>query len=235
MHTKILVVDDEESICEILKYNLEAEGYYVDTANSAEQALHYDLPSYSLMILDVMMDKLSGFDFAQRLKNSYDTENIPILFCSALSGEDERIMGLNIGADDYVVKPFMVREVMARVRSVLRRAGKTKHFEEQKKRGLYSPDIIIGRIRIDRNNKQIYVDGVDTEVTKTEYELFLFLINNPNTILSRQQIISKVWTRGVSTFRTIDTTVTRLRKKLGTAGNCIITRLGYGYGFKKEF
>ncbi|MDE6715939.1 MAG: response regulator transcription factor, partial [Muribaculaceae bacterium] len=219
----------------ILKFNLETEGYVVDTANSAEQALHYDLPSYSLIILDIMMDKLSGFDFAQRLKNSSDTENIPILFCSALSGEDERIMGLNIGADDYIVKPFMVREVMARVRSVLRRAGKTKHMEDQIKKGLFSPDIVIGKIRIDRNNKQVFVDGVDVEVTKTEYELFLFLVSNANTILSRQQIMNKVWTRGVSTFRTIDTTVTRLRKKLGDAGNCITTRLGYGYGFKKEY
>lgn len=235
MQTKILVVDDEESICEILKFNLETEGYVVDTANSVEQALYYDLPSYSLFILDIMMDKLSGFDFAQRLKNSSETEDTPILFCSALSGEDERIMGLNIGADDYVVKPFMVREVMARVRSVLRRAGKTKHMEDLIKKGLFTPDIVVGRIRIDRNNKQVYVDGHDIEVTKTEYELFLFLVSNANTILSRQQIMNKVWTKGVSTFRTIDTTVTRLRKKLGEAGNCITTRLGYGYGFKKEF
>lgn len=235
MQTKILVVDDEESICEILKINLETEGYTVDTANSVDQALVYDLPSYSLIILDIMMDKISGFDFAKRLKNSTDTENIPILFCSALSGEDERIMGLNIGADDYIVKPFMIREVMARVRSVLRRAGITKHFDEQIKKGLYFNDIVINNIRIDRNNRQVFVDGRDIELTKTEYELFLFLVSNPNTIQSRQQLMNKVWQRGVSTFRTIDTTVTRLRKKLGDAGNCITTRLGYGYGFKKEF
>ena len=113
MHIKILVIDDEESLCEILKFNLEKEGYEVDCAYSAEEALTLDLSSYSLMIVDIMMERLSGFDFAKRIRNNAVTENTPIIFCSALSGEDDTVMGLNIGADDYITKPFVISEVLA--------------------------------------------------------------------------------------------------------------------------
>ena len=122
MRIKILVVDDEESLCEILKYNLELDGYEVDYALSGEKALTMDLSSYSLFILDIMMDKISGFDFAKRLKNNIAPENTPIIFCSALDGEDDTVMGLNIGGDDYITKPFVISEVLARVRAVLRRS-----------------------------------------------------------------------------------------------------------------
>lgn len=234
MQIKILVVDDEGSICEILKINLESEGYSVTVANSVDEALNYDLPSYSLFILDVMMDKISGFDFAKRLKNNSRTENIPILFCSALNGEDERIMGLNIGADDYIVKPFMIRELLARVRSILRRSGMTQKLISNISNGSYIPDIIYDGLRIDRNVHIVYLDGVDIGLTKTEYELLLFMINNANNVHSRQVLMEKVWQKNRPTPRTVDTTVTRLRKKLGSLGNNIITRLGYGYGFKKN-
>ena len=113
MRIRILVVDDEESYCEILKYNLEKEGFDVDTADSAETALSYDLSLYQLMIVDIMMEKLSGFDFAKRVRNNPAVENVPIIFCSALNGEDETVMGLNIGADDYITKPFTIGEVSA--------------------------------------------------------------------------------------------------------------------------
>lgn len=234
MQIKILVVDDEESICEILKINLEGDGYTVSVANSVTEALTLDLPSYSLIILDVMMDKISGFDFAKRLKNNYETENIPILFCSALNGEDERIMGLNIGADDYIVKPFLIRELLARVRSILRRSGITRLLENKIKSGNYIPDFVYNDLRIDRNTRIVYVEGTDIGLTKTEYELLLFLVNNANTIHSRKVLMENVWQKDISTLRTVDTTVTRLRKKLGKIGANVITRLGYGYGFKKE-
>ena len=230
----ILVVDDEEPICEILKYNLETEGYTVNTALSVDEALTYDLPSFSLIILDIMMDKISGFDFAKRLKHSTDTENIPILFCSALNGEDERIMGLNIGADDYVVKPFVIRELLARVKSILRRAGITKLLETKINEGSYKADLIFRDIRIERNSRIVYVEGVDIGLTKKESIFLLFLVSHPNIIHSRKTIMEKVWQKGFSSFRTIETTITRLKKKLGICGNCITTRLGYGYGFKEE-
>ena len=123
MRTKILVIDDEESICEILKFNLEKEGYEADCAYSAEEALEMDLVPYQLFIVDIMMDRLSGFDFAKKLKNNPALEYKPIIFCSALNGEDETVMGLNIGADDYITKPFVISEVIARVKAVLRRTG----------------------------------------------------------------------------------------------------------------
>lgn len=122
MRTRILVIDDEESWCDILHFNLEKEGYEVDCANSAEEALEMDLSVYSLFIVDIMMDRMSGFDFAKRVKNNPALELTPIIFCSALNGEDETVMGLNIGGDDYITKPFVNAEVIARVRAVLRRA-----------------------------------------------------------------------------------------------------------------
>jgi DNA-binding response OmpR family regulator len=115
MRIRILVIDDEESYCEILKYNLEREGYEVDTIESAEDALNLDLSLYQLMIVDIMMERLSGFDFAKRVRNNPSTENIPIIFCSALNGEDDTVMGLNIGADDYITKPFSIGELIARL------------------------------------------------------------------------------------------------------------------------
>ena len=123
MSTRLLVIDDEESICEILRYNLLKEGYEVDTANSAEEALDMDLTPYDLFIVDIMMERLSGFDFAKRLRNSSATEDVPIIFCSALTDEDDTVMGLNIGADDYITKPFKISEVLARVNAVLRQLG----------------------------------------------------------------------------------------------------------------
>ena len=123
MRINILVIDDEESYCEILKYNLEKEGYEVDTADSAETALGYDLRKYQLILVDIMMERMGGFDFAKRVRNNPEIENIPIIFCSALNGEDEKVMGLNIGADDYITKPFKNAEVIARVKAVLRRSA----------------------------------------------------------------------------------------------------------------
>ena len=129
MRIKILVVDDEEALCDILKYNLELDGYEVDYALSGEEALTLDLPSYSLFILDIMMGEMSGFDLARRLKHNAETENTPVIFCSALDGTDDTVMGLNLGGDDYITKPFVVNEVLARVRAVLRRSQAAKTYE----------------------------------------------------------------------------------------------------------
>ncbi|MDE7388678.1 MAG: response regulator transcription factor [Muribaculaceae bacterium] len=232
MRIKILVIDDEESICEILKYNLEKEGYEVDTALSAEEALEMDLPSYSLFIVDIMMDQLSGFDFAKRLKNDDDVENTPIIFCSALSGEDDTVMGLNIGADDYITKPFKIPEVLARVRSVLRRSHVTRDIAQTRREGKYESDVVFKGLRLSRNQKECHIDGQLLPLSRTEFDLLLYFLTHRNRIYSREDIINEVWDKNVVvTNRTVDTNLTRLRKKLGAYGKHIETRVGFGYGF----
>ena len=235
MRIRILIVDDEEPICEILKYNLELEGYEADYALSAEEAMNLDLPSYNLFILDIMMDKISGFDFAKQLRNNIKTENTPIIFCSALDGEDDTGMGLNLGGDDYITKPFVISEVLARVRAVLRRSNTTRKYEYNVSHALTEPDIVFKTLRIDRNEKSCYLDGQPVSLTKTEFEILLFFLTHRNRIYSREEIINEVWPDDVVVSnRTIDTNITRLRKKIDPYGAYIITRLGFGYGFKES-
>lgn len=234
MRTKILVIDDEEPLCEILKFNLEKEGYEVDCCFSAEEALSLDLSEYSLMIVDIMMERLSGFDFANRVRTNSAIEHIPFIFCSALSGEDDTVMGLDIGADDYITKPFVISEVLARVRAVLRRSNPKRTTTDKDSNAEYEPDITFESLRIDRNEKLCYLNGDVVNLTKTEFDILLFLLTHRNRIYSREEIIKVVWTNDVVvTNRTIDTNIARLRKKIGNYGNNIVTRLGFGYGFKE--
>lgn len=234
MRTKILVIDDEEPLCEILKFNLEKEGYEVDCCFSAEEALSLDLSEYSLMIVDIMMERLSGFDFANRVRTNSAIEHIPFIFCSALSGEDDTVMGLDIGADDYITKPFVISEVLARVRAVLRRSNPKRTTPDKDSNAEYEPDITFENLRIDRNEKLCYLNGDVVNLTKTEFDILLFLLTHRNRIYSREEIIKVVWTNDVVvTNRTIDTNIARLRKKIGNYGNNIVTRLGFGYGFKE--
>lgn len=238
MSTRILVIDDEEAVCEILKFNLEKEGYEVDCAYSAEEALDMDLPQYDLFMVDIMMDQLSGFDFAKRIRNVTDTEEKPILFCSALNDEDAVVKGLNIGADDYVTKPFVIGEVIARVRAILRRTGRGDKRAESapaEKDSLYESDVTFKGLRIDRNDKECYVDGELITLTRTEFDILLFFLTHCNRIHSREEIMKNVWGDDVVVSeRTIDTNITRLRKKLGKYDKYIITRQGFGYGFKER-
>lgn len=233
MTTKILVIDDEEALCEILKFNLEKEGYEVDTAYSAEEALAMDLAQYQLFIVDIMMERLSGFDFAKRIRfDGSPTELTPIMFCSALNGEDDTVMGLNIGADDYITKPFVISEVLARVRAVLRRSQVNKKWALQTEQNIYEPDITFETLRINPNEKLCYLGNEELSLTKTEYDILLFLLTHRNRIYSRDEIIRKVWSKDVVvTNRTIDTNIARLRHKIGDYCNNIVTRLGFGYGF----
>lgn len=238
MSTRILVIDDEEAVCEILKFNLEKEGYEVDCAYSAEEALDMDLPQYDLFMVDIMMDQLSGFDFAKRIRNVTDTEEKPILFCSALNDEDAVVKGLNIGADDYVTKPFVIGEVIARVRAILRRTGRGDKRAESapaEKDSLYESDVTFKGLRIDRNDKECYVDGEPITLTRTEFDILLFFLTHCNRIHSREEIMKNVWGDDVVVSeRTINTNITRLRKKLGKYDKYIITRQGFGYGFKER-
>lgn len=237
MRARILVIDDEEAICDILQYNLTKEGYEVDTAYSAEEALDMDLSQYNLFIVDIMMGDLSGFDFAKRIRNVTATETTPIIFCSALNEEDEKVMGLNIGADDYVTKPFSIGEVLARVRAVLRRTAATQAaIAAQTTDSEYESDLTFKTLRIDRNEKISYLDGQPMPLTRTEFEILQFFLTHRNRIYSRQEIISNVWGDDVVVSnRTIDTNITRLRKKVGEYADNIVTRQGFGYGFKETY
>ncbi len=235
MNVKILLIDDEEPICEILKYNLEKEGYEVDCAYSAEEALELDLRQYSLCLVDIMMERLSGYDFAKAVRKNPETANLPLIFCSALNGEDDTVMGLNIGGDDYITKPFVISEVIARVRAVLRRSM-AMNIAKEKSREVQQPakTVSFEGITVDLDDKICTLDGEDLNLTKTELELITFFLQHRNRIYSRDEIIKKIWPDDVIvTTRAIDTNIARLRKKLGRYGNSIVTRMGFGYGFKE--
>lgn len=227
---RILVVDDEESLCEILKFNLEREGYEVLTALSAEEALTLELDKLDLIILDVMMGELSGFSMAKILRKRRDTATLPIIFCTARDTEADKIEGLDIGADDYIAKPFSVAEVMARVRSVLRRS------QHQSKIATEDSDSIIRfeDLEINLLKKRCTISDEEISLTRKEFDILVLLLSNRGSILSREQIMKRVWSDEVVVLdRTIDVNITRMRKKLGKYGNHIITRTGYGYGFEE--
>lgn len=227
---RILIVDDEETLCEVLQLNLENEGYDVDIAFSAEQALTLDLPSYSLILLDIMMGEISGIKMAKMLKSNTKTANIPIIFCTAKDTEDDMVMGLNLGADDYIAKPYTVRNVVARVKSVLRRTSAKKNSNPvAEKRNVLQVDGLV----LDLEFKRCMVDGVEVKMAKKEFEILAYLISHRGTICSREQILGKVWKNEVIVLdRTIDVNITRVRNKIGAYGSYIVTRSGYGYGFR---
>jgi two-component system, OmpR family, alkaline phosphatase synthesis response regulator PhoP len=223
--TRILVVDDEEDLCEILQFNLESEGYQVDTAYSAEEALEKDLPSYQLIMLDVMMGGMSGFKLAGILRKNDKTTTLPIIFITAKDTENDLLTGFNIGADDYISKPFSIREVLVRVKAVLRRSA---NKEEEQKEDL----LVFDELTIDLTRKKVYLGEDPVELTKKELEMLLLLASHPGRVFSREDILSSVWSDDVYVLdRTIDVNITRLRKKLGSFGKHIVTRLGYGYCF----
>ena len=221
---RILVVDDEEDLCEILKYNLENEGFWVDTANSAEEALKLNLTDYSLLLLDVMMGEISGFKMASMLKKDKATATIPIIFITARDTENDTVTGFNLGADDYISKPFSLREVVARVKAVLRRTVEAQSAK---------PDVLTYRgLSMDIAQKRVTINGEDVSLTKKEFEILKLLLKSPGKVFSREDILAKIWSDEVYVLdRTVDVNITRLRKKIGDYGKCIITRLGYGYCF----
>ena len=227
---RILIVDDEETLCEVLKLNLENEGYDVDVAFSAEQALLLDLKAYSLILLDIMMGEISGIKMAKMLKADVTTADIPIIFCTARDSEDDMVMGLNLGADDYIMKPYTVRNVIARVKSVLRRTSGAKTHSPSAGR----PNVLqVEGLQLDLEFKRCLVDGVEVKLAKKEFELLAYLISHRGKILSREQILSRVWSDEVVVLdRTIDVNITRLRSKIGAYGSYIVTRSGFGYGFR---
>ncbi|MGN0069849.1 MAG: response regulator [Prevotella sp.] len=222
---RILVVDDEQDLCEILKFNLETEGYEVETANSAEAALQTDITSFNLLLLDVMMGGMSGFALAKKLKSAPVTASIPVIFLTARDTENDTITGFNLGADDYISKPFSIREVMVRVRAVLRRTTEISSEE--------STNVIRYQgLEMNLDKKTVSIDGKEIAFTKTEFELLHLLLDERGRVFSRQELIDRVWPKDVLVLdRTVDVNITRLRKKIGPFAKCIVTRLGFGYFF----
>lgn len=223
--SNILVVDDEQDLCEILKFNFETEGYNVDMANSAEEALDMGIEKYDLLLLDVMMGGMSGFALAKRLKENPLSAHIPIIFLTAKDTENDTVTGFNLGADDYISKPFSLREVMVRVRAVLRR---TKEKDDMP----HSNIINYQGLELNLDKKTVSIDGEDIPFTKTEFEILHLLLDERGKVFSRQELIDRIWPKDVLVLdRTVDVNITRLRKKIGRFSKCIVTRLGFGYYF----
>ena len=227
---RILIVDDEETLCEVLKLNLENEGFDVDIAFSAEQALTYDLTQYSLILLDIMMGEISGIKMAKIMKADVTTADIPIIFCTARDSEDDMVMGLNLGADDYIMKPYTIRNVIARVKSVLRRtSGHNKTSTTTEKTNMLK----VEGLHLDMEFKRCIVDGEEVKLARKEFELLAYLISHRGKICSREQLLNRVWSDEVVVLdRTIDVNITRVRSKIGAYGSYIVTRSGFGYGFR---
>ncbi len=227
LNKEILVVDDELDIREILQFNLENEGFGVDAAISAEQALQLlEVNSYRLILLDVMMGGMSGFRMAEKLRKEGNTT--PIIFLTAKDTENDMLTGFSVGGDDYISKPFSIKEVIARAKAVLKRTG--KESKEVEKKELHFEGLVI-----DLKSKQIHINGMPVVLTKKEFEILYLLFKNPSRVYSRDEILDKVW--GNESYvleRTVDVHITRLRKKLGNHAVYITNRSGYGYCFNPE-
>jgi two-component system, OmpR family, alkaline phosphatase synthesis response regulator PhoP len=221
---RILIVDDEEDLCEILQYNLSNEGYKTDIAHSAEEALKLSLQNYDLLMLDVMMGAMSGFKLADKLRKEMDI-NTPVIFLTAKDTENDVLTGFSLGADDYITKPFSVNELTARVKAVLKRSnsGKPKIQTVAK----------FGEIELDTTRKRLLIYGEKTELTRKEYEILKLLLENQSKVFSREDILMRVWGSDVIvTDRTVDVNITRLRAKLGKFGHNLKNKTGYGYFFE---
>jgi len=225
----ILIVDDEADICEILQFNLENEGYKVDTANSAEQALEMLQPAHKLILLDVMMGGMSGFKMAGLLRKQGN--NVPIIFLTARNTENDMLTGFSAGGDDYISKPFSIKEVIARVKSILKRINRTDEPKKVENKVLTVNDLVV-----DLELKTLVVGGKSVKLTKTEFNILTLLLRNRGRLFSREDILNKVWKDDNGTVvleRTVDVHIVRLRKKLGAYNDCIVNRTGYGYTFEE--
>ncbi len=242
---KILVVDDEEDICEILQYNLEKAGYDVKTVLSAEDAL-YIIPkgNFDLLMLDIMLGGISGLKLAQLLREDYKN-NIPIIFISALDAEIDILKGFKTGGDDYISKPFSINEVIARVGAVLNRYNKTRKKDDSGaplsgwqngstvKKEVEKNEFDFGILKIKSDDKRVHVNGEEVFLTKKEMEILLLLARFPGKVFSRDDILKLVWKdESYVLERTVDVHIARLRKKLGKAGDLILNRSGYGYSLQ---
>lgn len=221
---RILVVDDEQDLCEVLRYNFTKEGYEVEVAHSAEEALKLPIDRYDLLILDVMMEGMSGFDMAHHIRESRMMPDVPIIFLTAKAAEEDTLHGFGLGADDYITKPYRLPVVMARVRAVLNRTTANGGEDTPPHAVCYEG------IKLNLDKKTVEVDGCKVDFTKTEYEILLLLLEHRGQVFSRQQLIDRIWPSDVMVLdRTVDVNITRIRKKIAPYSHIIATRQGYGY------
>jgi DNA-binding response OmpR family regulator len=221
---KILIVDDEEDLCEILQYNLNNEGFITEVAHSAEEVLKKSLEDFDLLLLDIMMGPISGFKLADRIRKEMKN-NVPIIFLTAKDTENDLLTGFSLGADDYIAKPFSVNELTARVKAVLKRTNQEKSVPV--------PVIKFREFELDTVRKRLFINNSPIELTKKEYEILKVLLDNQGKVFSREDLLNLVWTKDVIvTERTIDVNITRLRSKLGPYGQNLRNKTGYGYFFE---
>jgi DNA-binding response OmpR family regulator len=226
MTDKILIVDDERDICEILEFNLSNEGFEVACACSAEEAMQLLTPDFDLILLDVMMGGMSGYQMAEILRDKGN--RIPIIFLTAKDSENDMLTGFSVGADDYISKPFSIKAVIARIKAVIKRSKveippvvcKDNH------------KLVFNNLVINLESKELIIDNSKIILTKTEFEILVLLAENPHRFFSRENIIERIRSDApYTTERTIDVHVARLRKKMGGHASVIINRSGYGYRF----
>ncbi len=230
---RILVVDDEEDLCEILSFNLRSAGFETDVAYSAEEAYSKIKNNYDLLLLDVMMGAISGFKLAELIREDYP-KRVPIIFITAKDNESDKLKGFDIGADDYISKPFSVKEVIARVNAVLSRVS-SEPKKEIKEREEIGVDINFKRLIINKQSKVVKVEGKLIKLTKKEFEILSILASQPHKIFSRSDILDMVWRNESYVLdRTVDVHIARLRKKIEPYGNAIVNRSGYGYCFDPD-
>ena len=220
---KILVVDDEKDLCEILQFNLASEGFDIEVAYSGEEALNKPIEQFDLLLLDVMMGGMSGFKLADKIRKELGL-SVPIIFLTARETENDMLTGFNVGADDYLSKPFSIKELVARIRAVLRRG---KNVEVKPK------VITMEGMELDLNRKIVTIDSEPVLLTRKEFDILVMLATNKGKYLSRQEILDRIWSDDVIvTERNVDVNIARLRKKIGEYGANIKGRSGYGYCFE---
>jgi two-component system, OmpR family, alkaline phosphatase synthesis response regulator PhoP len=221
---RILIVDDEEDLCEILQYNLTNEGYHTEIAHSAEEALKRPIVNFDLVLLDVMMGPMSGFRFADKLRKEMKID-IPVIFLTAKDTENDILTGFSLGADDYVSKPFSINELVARIKAVLKRSYNDKVINKS--------ILQFNGIDLDTVRKRLIINDERVELTKKEYEILKTLLENQGKVFSREELLLKIWGHDVIvTQRTVDVNITRLRTKLGQYGSSLRNKTGYGYFFE---
>jgi len=221
---KILVVDDEQDLREILQFNLSSEGFQIDVAASAEEALSKPLETYHLILLDVMMGGMSGYKLAAVIRKEQQLD-VPIIFLTAKTSENDLLTGFNVGGDDYIVKPFSIKEVIVRIKAILKRGRATEQ-----------PTTVLEHelMQVDIDRKTVLIENEQVALTRKEFEILALLLRNKGKFISRQEILDRIWSDDVIvTERNVDVNIARLRKKIGDYGSLIIGRSGYGYCFEK--
>jgi len=221
---KILIVDDEEDLCEILQYNLDNAGFVTDVAHSAEEALKKPLFGYDLFLLDVMMGAMSGYKLSEKIRKEFKI-TAPIIFLTAKDTENDILTGFSLGADDYIPKPFSVNELLARLKAVLKRS----ESEEKKNNEIF----VYGNIKLDNVRKRVIIADEKIDLTKKEYDILKLFLENEGKIFTREDILHRIWGGDVIvTDRTVDVNITRMRSKIGQFGSCLKNKTGYGYFFE---